>query len=59
MMTWGDFKKLVEAAGVNDETELDYIDWASYGETVTVRHCHNGTNIVDFAETGYHCGDFW
>jgi len=25
-MTWGDLKKLVEAAGVTDDQEIEYID---------------------------------
>ena len=27
-MTWGEFKKMVEAEGITDEDELDYIDRA-------------------------------
>ncbi|AUR83632.1 hypothetical protein NVP1038O_22 [Vibrio phage 1.038.O._10N.286.51.C2] len=26
MITWKEFKEAIEAAGVNDETEVDYID---------------------------------
>ena len=25
--TWGEFKKQVEAAGITDDSEVNYIDW--------------------------------
>lgn len=30
-MTWGEFKAMVEAAGVKPDDEIDYIDITSFG----------------------------
>jgi len=29
MITWGQFKRQVEAQGLNDDTKLSYVDWDS------------------------------
>lgn len=42
-MTWAEFKKQVEAAGVEDGDEIDYIDIDSTSEVDVIRRTHFDT----------------
>lgn len=42
-MTWGEFKKQVEAAGIEDGDEIDYIDIGSTSEVDVTRRTHFDT----------------
>lgn len=35
-MTWGEFKRQVQAAGVQDDDEVSYIDWNGGDLSVTI-----------------------